>query len=95
MKESFIDKKPIVNKENFFSDLKRLAVFVKKIQDAFQKKTVLCEGVDIGNLIESTVLSMRQLREIVKDYQSDTKSLFYHIYNKFLSSGNGNENEKK
>ncbi len=95
MKESFIGKKPIANKENFFSDLKRLAVFVKKIQDAFQKKTVLCEGVDIGNLIESTVLSMRQLREIVKDYQSDTKSLFYHIYNKFLSSGNGNENEKK
>ena len=95
MKESFIDKKPMDNKKNFFSDLKRLAVFVKKIQDAFQKKTVLCDNVDIGNLIESTVLSMRQLREIVKDYQSDTKSLFYHIYNKFLRNGNGNENEKR
>lgn len=95
MKESFIDKKPMDNKKNFFSDLKRLAVFVKKIQDAFQKKRVLCEGVDIGNLINSTVLSMRQLREIVKDYQSDTKSLFYHIYNKFLRNGNGNENEKR
>ena len=95
MKESFIDKKPMDNKKNFFSDLKRLAVFVKKIQDAFQKKTVLCDDVDIGNLIESTVLSMRQLREIVKDYQSDTKSLFYHIYNKFLRNGNGNENEKR
>ena len=95
MKESFIDKKPMDNKKNFFSDLKRLAVFVKKIQDAFQKKTVLCDDVDIGNLINSTVLSMRQLREIVKDYQSDTKSLFYHIYNKFLRNGNGNENEKR
>ena len=95
MKESFIDKKPMDNKKNFFSDLKRLAVFVKKIQDAFQKKTVLCDNVDIGNLIESTVLSMRQLREIVKDYQSDTKSLFYHIYNKFLRNGNGNENERR
>ena len=95
MKESFIDKEPMDNKKNFFSDLKRLAVFVKKIQDAFQKKTVLCDNVDIGNLIESTVLSMRQLREIVKDYQSDTKSLFYHIYNKFLRNGNGNENEKR
>ena len=38
---------------------------------------------------------MRQLREIVKDYQSDTKSLFYHIYNRFLSNGNGNENERR
>ena len=95
MKESFIDKNPMDNKKNFFSDLKRLAVFVKKIQDAFQKKTVLCDDVDIGNLIESTVLSMRQLREIVKDYQSDTKSLFYHIYNKFLRNRNGNENEKR
>lgn len=95
MKESFIDKTPMDNKKNFFSDLKRLAVFVKKIQDAFQKKTVLCDDVDIGNLIESTVLSMRQLREIVKDYQSDTKSLFYHIYDKFLRNGNGNENEKR
>ena len=38
---------------------------------------------------------MRQLREIVKDYQSDTKSLFYHIYDKFLRNGNGNENEKR
>lgn len=95
MKESFIGETPMVNKKNFFSDLKHLAVFVKKIQDAFQKKTVFCEGVDIGNLINSRVLSMRQLKEIVKDYQSDTKSLFYHIYNRFLSNGNGNENERR
>ena len=88
MKESFIGEKTMVNKKNFFSDLKHLAVFVKKIQDAFQKKTVFCEGVDIGNLIESRVLSMRQLREIVKDYQNDTKSLFYHIYNKYQMTFN-------
>ena len=95
MKESFIGETPMVNKKNFFSDLKHLAVFVKKIQDAFQKKTVFCDNVDIGNLINSRVLSMRQLKEIVKDYQNDTKSLFYHIYNRFLSNGNGNENERR
>ena len=46
---------------------------------------MMCDGVDISNLITKRAFSMRNVREILSDYQEDSKSLFYHIYNKYLS----------
>lgn len=96
MKEQFVGKSSAENKELLFTELKKLAVFIKMLQNAYERKyPVLCDGVDISNLIEKRVFSMRNVREIMSDYQKDSKSLFYHIYNKYVSQGNGNEDEQK
>ena len=94
MKESLVWKTAQETKSAFFLELKKFAIFIKKLQDAFERKhAVMCDGVDISNLITKRAFSMRNVREILSDYQEDTKSLFYHIYNKYLSQWNGNDDE--
>lgn len=94
MKESLVWKTAQETKSAFFLELKKFAIFIKKLQDAFERKhAVMCDGVDISNLITKRAFSMRNVREILSDYQEDSKSLFYHIYNKYLSQWNGNDDE--
>ena len=94
MKESLVWKTAQETKSAFFLELKKFAIFIKKLQDAFERKhAVMCDGVDISNLITKRAFSMRNVREILSDYQEDSKSLFYHIYNKYLSKWNGNDDE--
>lgn len=94
MKESLVWKTAQETKSSFFLELKKFAIFIKKLQDAFERKhAVMCDGVDISNLITKRAFSMRNVREILSDYQEDSKSLFYHIYNKYLSQWNGNDDE--
>ena len=94
MKESLVGKTAQETKSAFFLELKKFAIFIKKLQDAFERKhAVMCDGVDISNLITKRAFSMRNVREILSDYQEDSKSLFYHIYNKYLSQWNGNDDE--
>jgi len=94
MKESLVGKTAQETKSAFFLELKKFAIFIKKLQDAFERKhAVMCDGVDISNLITKRAFSMRNVREILSDYQEDSKSLYYHIYNKYLSQWNGNDNE--
>ncbi|MFC2696162.1 MAG: hypothetical protein ACFN4U_03905 [Candidatus Absconditicoccaceae bacterium] len=94
MKESLVGKTAQETKSAFFLELKKFAIFIKKLQDAFERKhAVMCDGVDISNLITKRAFSMRNVREILSDYQEDSKSLYYHIYNKYLSQGNGNDDE--
>ena len=94
MKESLVGKTAQETKSAFFLKLKKFAIFIKKLQDAFERKhAVMCDGVDISNLITKRAFSMRNVREILSDYQEDSKSLFYHIYNKYLSQWNGNDDE--
>lgn len=86
MKESLVGKTAQETKSAFFLELKKFAIFIKKLQDAFERKhAVMCDGIDISNLITKRAFSMRNVREILSDYQEDSKSLFYHIYNKYLS----------
>lgn len=94
MKESLVWKTAQETKSAFFLELKKFAIFIKKLQDAFERKhAVMCDGVDISNLITKRAFSMRNVREILSDYQEDSKSLYYHIYNKYLSQWNGNDDE--
>ena len=94
MKESLVGKTAQETKSAFFLELKKFAIFIKKLQDAFERKhAVMCDGIDISNLITKRAFSMRNVREILSDYQEDSKSLFYHIYNKYLSQWNGNDDE--
>lgn len=94
MKESLVGKTAQETKSAFFLELKKFAIFIKKLQDAFERKhAVMCDGVDISNLITKRAFSMRNVREILSDYQEDSKSLYYHIYNKYLSQWNGNDDE--
>ena len=94
MKESLVWKTAQETKSAFFLELKKFSIFIKKLQDAFERKhAVMCDGVDISNLITKRAFSMRNVREILSDYQEDSKSLFYHIYNKYLSRWNGNDDE--
>ena len=94
MKESLVWKTAQETKSAFFVELKKFAIFIKKLQDAFERKhAVMCDGVDISNLITKRAFSMRNVREILSDYQEDSKSLYYHIYNKYLSQWNGNDDE--
>ena len=94
MKESLVWKTAQETKSAFFLELKKFAIFIKKLQDAFERKhAVMCDGVDISNLITKRAFSMRNVREILSDYKEDSKSLYYHIYNKYLSQWNGNDDE--
>ena len=94
MKESLVWKTAQDTKPAVFLERKKFAIFIKKLQDAFERKhAVMCDGVDISNLITKRAFSMRNVREILSDYQEDSKSLYYHIYNKYLSQWNGNDDE--
>lgn len=93
-KEEYIWKNDNEKKELFFADLKKFAHFTKLIQNAYeQKSSVTVDGKDLGNFIKRRVISMRQIRAILTEYQKDTKSLFYHIYNNYLSQWWGSSDE--
>lgn len=86
IKEEYIGKNDDEKKELFFDELKKFSHFIKLIQNAYEQKwSVMVDGHDISNLIKRRVISMRQIRSILTEYQKDTKSLFYHIYNNYIS----------
>jgi len=93
-KEEYIWKNDNEKKELFFTDLKKFSHFTKLIQNAYeQKSSVSVDGKDLGNYIKRRVISMRQIRAILTEYQKDTKSLFYHIYNNYMSQWWGSSDE--
>jgi hypothetical protein len=86
IKEEYVWKNENEKKDILFNDLKKFSHFVKIIQNAYEQTwSVMCDGKDISNYIKRRVISMRQIRSILTDYQKDTKPLFYHIYKDFMS----------
>ena len=83
IKESFRGKSVNESKEEVFKELRNLAKFVHYVQEAYQWHTVLLGGKDAATL-NSSPFSMRQLVSIIRDWKSDTKSLWYHLYNVYV-----------
>ena len=83
IKESFRGKSVNESKEEVFKELRNLAKFVHYVQEAYQWHTVLLAGKDAARL-NSSPFSMRQLVSIIRDWKSDTKSLWYHLYNVYV-----------
>lgn len=72
-------------KDMFFDDLKKLAHFIKLVQDAFQWNVTMCDGKDISNMMQnSSWFSMRNVLDILNDYRNDTKSMWYHLYENYI-----------
>ena len=83
MKEAFRGKSANEAKKMVFKELKSLARFVHYVQEAYQWNTVLLGWKDAARL-NSSPFSMRQLVSIIRDWKSDTKSLWYHLYNVYV-----------
>lgn len=86
IKEKFVNIASNKEKKDlFFRELRQLAEFIKLIQNAFQWKVTMCDWKDIKNMMENSQwFSMRDLLNILNGYKSDTKSLWYHVYNKYI-----------
>ncbi len=86
IKEKFVDMNSNEEKKKaFFGELTKLASFIKLVQDAFQWKTTICDGVDVKTMMENSQwFSMRDLLTIINSYKGDTKSLWYHVYNEYI-----------
>lgn len=85
MKKSFKDKNLNIedSKRQVFNELNSLAKFIRHIQLAYQGKGNLIGGKTKVTLNKSP-FSMRQLVSIIKDWKMDTKSLWFHLYNKYI-----------
>ena len=83
MKESFKNLSREDTKKQIFSELKSLANFIHLVQGAYQWNGILLRGKDKLELNKSP-FSMRQLVTIIRDWKSDTKSLWSHLYNNYI-----------
>lgn len=81
MKESFKDLSREQSKKKTFRDLRSLANFIHFVQWAYQG-SILLSGEKLE--LNKSPFSMRQLVSIIRDWKSDTKSLRYHLYNKYI-----------
>ena len=82
IKESFKGKSVNESKEEVFNELRSLAKFVHYVQEAYQWGAYL-DNASAAKL-NSSPFSMRQLVSIIRDWKSDTKSLWYHLYNVYV-----------
>jgi len=82
IKESFSWQSFAASKEQVFNELKSLAKFIHYVQEAYQWHSVIFEGKKVQ--LNNASFSMRQLVEIIQDWKTDTKSLWYHIYNDYV-----------
>ena len=83
MKESFKNLSREDTKKQIFNELKSLANFIHLVQWAYQWNGILLGGKDKLELNKSP-FSMRQLVSIIRDWKGDTKSLWSHLYNKYI-----------
>lgn len=72
-----------VSKKQVFNELKSLAKFIHYVQEVYQWHTVMLSGKESPKL-KSSPFSMRQLVDIIQDWKTDTKSLWYHLYNDYI-----------
>lgn len=83
IKESFKWQSFEKSKKQVFRELKSLAKFIHYVQETYQWHTILLGGKDSPKLKNSS-FSMRQLVNIIQDWKTDTKSLWYHLYNDYV-----------
>jgi MoxR-like ATPase len=73
----------------FFQEIKNFAIAIAKIQKAYQGESVLSKtqsvSKDYSTFINHRVISMRQIRNIIDEYQRSPYPLEYHIYKEYLA----------
>lgn len=77
----------IINKETFFENMKKYAVFISLVQKAYAKETIsntTNSTFSISENINRKVFSMRNLIEVFEEFKNDNKCLEYHLYNEFI-----------